>query len=251
MPGQKSETELPEVKRKKAETAKLWHAKHPGYAAAASAKYAKAHPEILKAWRKANPDYKKTWRAAHPGYEVAATLKWKKANPEKAKRVAVAAAAKWKKANPTYVAPRSSTEYHKISREKAAGRKKPMRCDVCKKSGRRICFDHCHKSNKFRGWLCLQCNAVLGHANDSPKLLRRLADYLMAPKGARNGKKPKRCDVCKKNGRRICFDHCHKSKKFRGWLCHQCNVVLGYAGDSPKLLRKLADYLEKSKRRGA
>lgn len=56
-------------------------------------------------------------------------------------------------------------------------------------------------------------------------------------------KKPKLCDICHKTGR-ICYDHCHKSGLFRGWICHRCNVALGYARDSAKLLRKLADYLD-------
>lgn len=57
------------------------------------------------------------------------------------------------------------------------------------------------------------------------------------------GPKPKICDVCHRE-RPIVFDHCHNSKRFRGWLCDQCNVALGMAGESPTLLRKLAVYLE-------
>ena len=57
-------------------------------------------------------------------------------------------------------------------------------------------------------------------------------------------KTPKCCDVCHKIGK-IHFDHDHKSGAFRGWLCQSCNWVIGHATDNPKLLRKLADYLEK------
>lgn len=58
-------------------------------------------------------------------------------------------------------------------------------------------------------------------------------------------KRPKRCEVCKCNSvRELHFDHCHKTKKFRGWLCHGCNIALGGAKDNPKTLRRLADYLE-------
>ena len=52
------------------------------------------------------------------------------------------------------------------------------------------------------------------------------------------------CEICSKKVNEICYDHCHQTGKFRGWLCHTCNRVLGLAGDSPELLRKLAAYLE-------
>jgi len=55
--------------------------------------------------------------------------------------------------------------------------------------------------------------------------------------------RPKYCQICG-SGKKICFDHCHASLKFRGWLCNKCNTALGFAGDSPEILRKLADYLE-------
>lgn len=38
--------------------------------------------------------------------------------------------------------------------------------------------DHCHNSGKVRGILCVNCNTILGHAHDDPKLLRRAAKYL-------------------------------------------------------------------------
>ena len=56
--------------------------------------------------------------------------------------------------------------------------------------------------------------------------------------------KPEICEVCGKKGR-ICFDHCHNTGKFRGWICEQCNVILGYSRDDSKILRLLAEYLEK------
>lgn len=43
----------------------------------------------------------------------------------------------------------------------------------------------------------------------------------------------------------IKIDHCHKSNRIRGLLCHHCNVALGSFRDSPALLRAAAIYLEK------
>ena len=44
--------------------------------------------------------------------------------------------------------------------------------------------------------------------------------------------------------RALSVDHCHKTEKVRGLLCHSCNVALGMVKDNPKVLRKLAEYLE-------
>lgn len=41
------------------------------------------------------------------------------------------------------------------------------------------CLDHCHTTNRFRGWLCHKCNAALGLAGDSPEAVRKLLDYII------------------------------------------------------------------------
>ena len=43
---------------------------------------------------------------------------------------------------------------------------------------RSLGVDHCHQSGVVRGLLCANCNNILGHAKDSPDILRRLASYL-------------------------------------------------------------------------
>ena len=54
------------------------------------------------------------------------------------------------------------------------------------------------------------------------------------------------CEVCgqRAGGREFHLDHDHATGKFRGWLCHSCNVALGCVRDNPAILRKLASYLE-------
>lgn len=58
------------------------------------------------------------------------------------------------------------------------------------------------------------------------------------------------CDICEEQNTRrndvIAFDHCHQNGHFRGWLCDRCNTTLGQAQDNPELLRKMADYLERT-----
>ncbi len=38
--------------------------------------------------------------------------------------------------------------------------------------------DHDHATGLERGWICSHCNLALGHAKDSPRILRAMADYL-------------------------------------------------------------------------
>ena len=63
-------------------------------------------------------------------------------------------------------------------------------------------------------------------------------------RGAQRG----RCDICgttSPDGRGdFHVDHCHKSGNVRALLCMSCNRMLGFAKDSPHILRKAADYLE-------
>jgi hypothetical protein len=61
--------------------------------------------------------------------------------------------------------------------------------------------------------------------------------------------RPAECEVCggppTKNG--FVFDHCHQHGHFRGWLCHNCNVILGLAKDNTDRLRKLIAYLDRTR----
>lgn len=52
------------------------------------------------------------------------------------------------------------------------------------------------------------------------------------------------CWSCLKQSARF-IDHCHKTGKIRGALCHGCNVGIGNFKDSPALLKRAIRYLEK------
>ncbi len=72
-------------------------------------------------------------------------------------------------------------------------------------------------------------------------------DEFDAMKEAQDG----RCKCCKVKFGLLratwaCVDHCHATGRIRGLLCLQCNVVLGWAHDSPKILRACARYLERA-----
>lgn len=49
------------------------------------------------------------------------------------------------------------------------------------------------------------------------------------------------CRICKNPSTHI--DHCHKTNKVRGGLCHACNVGLGFFRDDVGLLQSAIEYL--------
>lgn len=63
------------------------------------------------------------------------------------------------------------------------------------------------------------------------------------------------CAICKNpehiiSGRinripkRLAIDHCHKTNKIRGLLCHNCNTSIGKMHDSIEILQSAIDYLK-------
>jgi hypothetical protein len=52
---------------------------------------------------------------------------------------------------------------------------------------------------------------------------------------------------------RLVIDHDHKKEgveSIRGILCHQCNLMIGYAEDNPAILQAAIKYLENFKKNG-
>jgi hypothetical protein len=134
-------------------------------------------------WRKANAerlaDIQSAWRARNPDKVRELQRAWKAAN---AQRVA-------EHAKRCYDKRAKSPKRLKIYRQNwlashrkklvaKAGRPKPDCCEVCGRTAKHICYDHCHVSQEFRGWLCNKCNLALGYVDDSPEILLSLIEYL-------------------------------------------------------------------------
>lgn len=49
------------------------------------------------------------------------------------------------------------------------------------------------------------------------------------------------CDICHKN-KSLNLDHCRKTKKFRGWLCTECNTGIGKLGDNIQGITNAMNY---------
>ena len=60
-----------------------------------------------------------------------------------------------------------------------------------------------------------------------------------------------RCECCgkplffrhKNHDLRPQIDHCHRSSKVRGILCRSCNLMIGHAFDSTRILQRAINYL--------
>jgi hypothetical protein len=54
-----------------------------------------------------------------------------------------------------------------------------------------------------------------------------------------------KCAICsEKYGKTLHVDHCHRTNKVRGLLCHKCNMAIGLLQDSTKLLNRAISYLQ-------
>lgn len=89
----------------------------------------------------------------------------------------------------------------------------------------------CHKDAVYRGRL---------------RKIGMTLDELAALRQAQGN----RCAVCGAHAdlfrRALHMDHNHDTNQPRGLLCQRCNQTLGRVGDDAELLRKLADYLDRT-----
>lgn len=98
------------------------------------------------------------------------TREWQAQNPQKAKGIAIRRFwpdTDWKQALINYM-----TLF--VDQDE--------RCAVCLRHQdevpREFAVDHCHKTGKVRGLLCMTCNAGIGQLGDDPEVLRRATAYL-------------------------------------------------------------------------
>jgi len=48
------------------------------------------------------------------------------------------------------------------------------------------------------------------------------------------------------NKKSLAVDHCHETLRIRGLLCNNCNVAIGFLGDSIEKAKKAISYLKNS-----
>ncbi len=122
-----------------------------------------------------------------------------------------------------------------------------------------------HVCERFVTGKCVECDRIYREGNrekrrDALRLWKgknkeKIRQY-RSPEGDRKRKirrnelragrpRSSKCEACGNKGK-VVYDHCHKSGAFRGWICHGCNIAIGFSADSPKRLRMMARYLERS-----
>ena len=60
----------------------------------------------------------------------------------------------------------------------------------------------------------------------------------------RRHERTKRCLLCKRRVRLVA-DHNHRTKRYRGALCHICNLMIAWVERIPNALRKVRQYLRR------
>ena len=125
---------------------------------------------------------RRVWEAANRERRNAYRRAYDKNNPEIIKKIKQRKYQK-ERTNPGMIARVKTHRLRQKERraeriQEAAGRPKPDACETCGRETAQLCFDHCHQTGNFRGWLCQRCNAGLGMAGDLPELCRRWAEYL-------------------------------------------------------------------------
>lgn len=117
-------------------------------------------------------------------------------------------------------------------------------CSKCKKE-----LDICKFGNASGA------NYKRGECRDCAREIVR--SRLLAKKIASKIPHDHKCPICERTEEEVknrggkksgawCCDHDHKTGKFRGWLCHDCNRAIGNLGDDANRLQRALEYLSRS-----
>jgi Zn finger protein HypA/HybF involved in hydrogenase expression len=109
-----------------------------------------------------------------------------------------------------------------------------LQCTVCNKISNQIDFPFSNTDTYGRKKLRNQCRDC--HSKNM-KILHNLRKIVTI-------EKPNKCPICLDSEKSLELDHCHKTGKFRGWLCTTCNVASGRFKDSIEVIKRLLEYHE-------
>jgi hypothetical protein len=147
---------------------KLCRAKKPEFYRTMQRNYDRNNPDVI---RKKNIRYSKK----HPEKLLEKSRRWNDKNPEKCRN-------------------KSIKSKYGITVEEYDNIKKLQdhKCAICKVNEidtafGKLCLDHCHNSDKIRGFLCKPCNIMLGFAKDNIQTLLSAAEYLQKNNPAETG----------------------------------------------------------------
>lgn len=132
------------------------------------------------------------------------------------------------------------------------GQKPTRKCIVCKLQSHNLDLFIKDKSSKYgRRNLCVSC--CIERNEKHPKKKDWKTDYQVKKRYGIDLKTylelmstTDSCEICSSK-LNLCYDHDHKTMKFRGVLCRTCNKALGQLGDTAESIKKALEYLTKSR----
>lgn len=109
---------------------------------------------------------------------------------------------------------------------------------------------------QVKSW-CYECQekaSALWREKNEDRVKKNKRTQYLKRRDLKNRQVSKQCEVCglefvpeaqegSKHPAAPHWDHNHGTEKFRGWLCHNHNAMLGHAGDNPDILELGAKYL--------
>jgi len=117
-------------------------------------------------------------------------------------------------------------------------------------------FVKCSRHTHGRRNLCYKCENKrddVWRANNSESILLKRQKYyaekvynISLEQYKKRMATSNKCEVCGSKDK-LCYDHDHKTMKFRGVLCNKCNRSIGILGDTVESIQKVLFYLTKEK----
>ena len=56
-----------------------------------------------------------------------------------------------------------------------------------------------------------------------------------------------KCLICRQE-KKLVMDHCHTEKKFRGFICNKCNLIVGIIENNKDILARASRYVKRFKK---
>ena len=123
-------------------------------------------------------------------------------------------------------------------------------CIRCKESKQLEKFENHPTAKDGKRNQCSACRYAIRLSRD-PSYRQKQRDWNLARYGITSidydlmlMNQKESCAICKEKDKKLFVDHSHYTKKVRGLLCHNCNILLGNAKDSPDILRAAIAYLQ-------
>lgn len=79
--------------------------------------------------------------------------------------------------------------YNKSREDYTLHMKSSKVCQICGRDDKKLCYDHDHRTDKFRGVLCRGCNASIGQLGDTADTVGMAYRYLIKCENKQKGEK--------------------------------------------------------------